>query len=218
MLLAVDTATDVIGLAVTDGDRILAEQAWVSPRHATVELAPEAARLFRRIGVGDDQLQGLALAIGPGSFSGLRIGLAFIKGLAMGRALKVVAVPTLEILATAQPPRAEPLVALLAAGRGRWAAAWYKWNKRRWKATGGIRLLDLPGLLEAIDRPTYVCGEMDPEARKALAAGPALLAPPELCVRRPAVLAQIGWERMRKAVDPVTLTPYYPAPAEAGPS
>jgi len=111
------------------------------------------------------------------------------------------------------------MVALLAAGRGRWAAAWYKWNKRRWKAVGGIRLLDRQGLLEAIDRPTYSCGEIEPEARKELAGANSLLAPPELCLRRPAVLAQIGWERLRtrKAGDLVALVPQYPASVEAGP-
>src|SRR3989304_328189 len=41
MLLAVDTATEMIGLAVTDGERILAEQGWAAPRHATAALAPE---------------------------------------------------------------------------------------------------------------------------------------------------------------------------------
>jgi tRNA threonylcarbamoyladenosine biosynthesis protein TsaB len=220
MLLAIDTATDMIGLAVTDGERILAEQVWVAPRHATVELAPEAARLLRRIGQAEDRLEGLALTIGPGSFSGLRIGVAFAKGLAFGRGLKIVAVPTLEVLAFGQPSRSEPMVALLSAGRGRWSAAWYKWSKRKWKAEGPIRLLDVQALTGALDRPTYVCGEMDSETRKTLAGhGNAILAPPELCLRRPAVLAQIGWERLRtrKASDPVALVPLYPGAADGGP-
>ncbi len=72
--------------------------------------------------------------------------------------------------------------------------------------------------MDAIDRPTYVCGEMDSEMRKALAERHAILAPPELCLRRPAVLAQIGWERLRtrKASDPVALVPLYPGPADGG--
>jgi tRNA threonylcarbamoyladenosine biosynthesis protein TsaB len=221
MLLAIDTATDMIGLAVTDGDRILAEQVWAAPRHATVELAPEAARLLRRIGASENRLDGLALTIGPGSFSGLRIGVAFAKGLAFGRGLKIVAVPTLDVLAFGQPSRSEPMVALLAAGRGRWAAAWYKWSKRKWKAEGPIRLLDQQALTQALDRPTYVCGEMEPDMRKALAGeSNAILAPPELCIRRPAILAQIGWERLRtrKASDPVALVPIYPGPVQGGPA
>ena len=220
MLLAVDTATDMIGLAVTDGDHILAEQVWSAPRHATVELAPEAARLLRRIGISEDRLSGLALTVGPGSFSGLRSGVAFAKGLAFGRGLKIVAVPTLDVLAFGQPPRAESMMAVLAAGRRRYAAAWYKWSKRRWKVEGPVRLLDGQGLLAAIDRPTYVCGEMDLETRQTLASGGrVVLAPPELCLRRPAVLAQIGWERLRtrKASDPIAVVPVYPQTAEGDP-
>src|SRR3990172_6298777 len=107
MLLALDTATDTIGLALTDGARILAEEVWLARRHATVELAPETARLLRRTGAREDQLQGIAITIGPGSYTGLRIGLAFAKGLAFGRGLKVVPVPTLELLALGQPSRPE---------------------------------------------------------------------------------------------------------------
>jgi tRNA threonylcarbamoyladenosine biosynthesis protein TsaB len=219
MLLAIDTATDMIGLAVSDGERILAEQVWAAPRHATLELAPETGRLLRRIGVPEERLEGLALTIGPGSYSGLRIGLAFAKGLALGRGLKIVAVPTLDVLALGQPSRSEPMLALLSAGRGRWSAAWYKWSKRKWKIDGPIRLLDAQELTAALDRPTYVCGEMGTETRKALAAQEhAVLAPPEFCLRRPAVLAQIGWERLRtrKATDPVALVPLYGSTADGG--
>src|SRR3972149_7220835 len=79
MLLALDTATDTIGLALTDGARILAEEVWLARRHATVELAPETARLLRRTGAREDQLQGIAITIGPGSYTGLRIGFALAK-------------------------------------------------------------------------------------------------------------------------------------------
>jgi tRNA threonylcarbamoyladenosine biosynthesis protein TsaB len=219
MLLAIDSATEWIGLAVTDGERILAEQVWHAPRHATVELAPEAARLLRRIGVAEDRLEGLALTIGPGSFTGLRIGLAFAKGLAFGRGLKIVAVPTLDVLALGQPPRSEPMLALLSAGRGRCAAAWYKWSKRKWKAEGSIQMLEAQALPGALDHPTYICGELEAGTRAALAGERnAILAPPELCLRRPAVLAQIGWDRLRtrKASDPVTLVPRYPGAADGG--
>ncbi len=215
MLLAIDTATDTIGLGVTDGDRILAEQVWVASRHATVELAPEAARLLRRLGVREDQLNGLALTIGPGSYTGLRIGLAFAKGLAFGRGLSVVAVPTLDVLALGQPPRPEPMLALLRAGRGRWAAAWYKWGKRTWSVEGEARLIEDRDILGMLERPTYLCGEFQPEERKSLGkTRNARLAPPELSMRRPAVLAQIGWERLakRRAGDPLRLVPIYAQP------
>ena len=217
MLLAIDTATDTIGLAVTDGGRILAEEVWVASRHATVELAPEAARLLRRRGVRADQLRGIALAIGPGSYTGLRIGLAFAKGLAFGRGLSVVAVPTLDVLAFGQPSRPEPMLAMLRAGRGRWAAAWYKWSKRAWKAEGEARLIEDRDVPDMLERPTYLCGEFQAEERASFGKiRNARLAPVELSMRRPAVLAQIGWERLptRRASDPLRLVPIYALPLE----
>ena len=221
MLLALDTATDTIGLALTDGARILAEEVWLARRHATVELAPETARLLRRAGVQEDQLLGIAVTIGPGSYTGLRIGLAFAKGLAFGRGLKVVPVPTLEVLAFGQPPQPEPMLAMLRAGRGRWAAAWYKWGKRGWKAEGGVELLETRDVAGMLERSTYVCGEFQAEDRKVLGKiRNARLSPAELSLRRPAVLAQIGWQRLptRKDSQLLQLVPIYPAPLEPAPA
>ncbi len=217
MLLAIDTATDTIGLAVTDGGRILAEELWVASRHATVELAPEVARLMRRLGAHEDQLRGIALTIGPGSYTGLRIGLAFAKGLAFGRGLSVVAVPTLDVLAAGQPSRPEPMLAMLRAGRGRWVAAWYKWSKRGWKAEGEARLIEDREISDMLEHPTYLCGEFQPEERVSFGkTRHARLAPPELSMRRPAVLAQIGWDRLptRRVSDPLRLVPIYALPLE----
>lgn len=218
MLLAVDSATDSLGLAITDGTRILVEEAWITPRHATVELAPEAARLLRRSGVETGSLSGLAVTIGPGSYTGLRIGLAFVKGLAFGCGLKVVGVPTLDVLAAGQASRPESLLALAHAGRGRWSAAWYKWSKKSWTAEGEARLADLESLPALIDRPTFIVGEMTDDERRALGALRHVgLADPAECIRRPGILALLGWEALKrkKADDPLRLVPRYPAGIEA---
>lgn len=214
MLLAIDSATDSLGLAITNGTRILAEESWQSSRHATVELPPEAARLLRRLDLTEGDLTGLAVTIGPGSYTGLRIGLAFAKGLAFARGLKIVGVPTLEVLAACQPSRSEPMLALIHAGRGRWSAAWYKWSRKAWKQEGEGLVAEAEALEPLIDRPTYVCGELT-EAERRLFSGwrHVRLADPALCVRRPAVLATLGWARLRtrKASDPTALVPIYPA-------
>lgn len=213
MLLAIDTATNRLGLAITDGARILAEETWLSSRHATVELPPEAARLLRRQGLTERDLSGLAVTIGPGSYTGLRIGLAFAKGLAFARGLKIVGVPTLDVLASGQPSRPEPMLALIHAGRGRWSAAWYKWSRKAWKQEGEGLIAETETLESLIERPTYVCGELTAAERKVLGGWRQIrLADPALCVRRPAVLASLGWARLRtrKASDPMALVPIYP--------
>ena len=82
MILALDTSTDTTGLALFDGERLLAEQLWFSREHATVDLAPEIALLLRRTRTRMQDLTAVAVALGPGSFTGLRIGLALARGLA----------------------------------------------------------------------------------------------------------------------------------------
>ena len=117
MLLAIDSATQRISLALHDGDEVLAEHSWRSVNRHSAELPPAVARMLAQ---QEGTLSALAVACGPGSFSGLRIGVAFAKGLAAARALPLVGITTQDILAAAQPPcPGHALLILLAAGRSR---------------------------------------------------------------------------------------------------
>jgi tRNA threonylcarbamoyladenosine biosynthesis protein TsaB len=101
MILAIDTATDWVGLALHDGSSVLAEFGWRSRRTQTIELAPAVAQLWARTGVSAGDLSAIAVAIGPGSYTGLRVGLALAKGMALGQNLPLIGVPTLDIVAAA---------------------------------------------------------------------------------------------------------------------
>ena len=83
MLLAIDTATRMPSLALYDGERVLAEETWRSANNHTVELAPALVRALERQRVSPSELRGIAVALGPGSFTGLLIGLGVAKGLAL---------------------------------------------------------------------------------------------------------------------------------------
>jgi tRNA threonylcarbamoyladenosine biosynthesis protein TsaB len=198
VLLAVDTATESIGLALHDGAQVLAEHLWHSRAHHTVELAPEVAMMLRRAGAGPRDLRGVAVARGPGSFTGLRIGMAFAKGLALGHNLPLVAVPTFDILVYGQPRMQKPLLALVRMGRSRVAALWYKWSHDGWQAQGEPEGFTWEGLLDQVEGPAQVCGELDQEARNTLRADARLqLAGPAESARRPGFLAELGWRRLR---------------------
>ena len=118
MLLAVDTSTAQVGLALFDGVQVAAEMVWHSRQHHTVELAPALAELLARTGIKMTDVQALGVAIGPGSFTSLRVGLSFVKGLSLARRLPVIGIHTLDIIAAAQPISKLPLAAVLQAGRG----------------------------------------------------------------------------------------------------
>ncbi|MFQ5932901.1 MAG: tRNA (adenosine(37)-N6)-threonylcarbamoyltransferase complex dimerization subunit type 1 TsaB [Nitrospiraceae bacterium] len=212
MLLAIDTATKMLGLALYDGAEILNESVWYSNGHHTTELAPEVALSFRKAETNQAELTAVAVAQGPGSYTGLRIGMALAKGLSLAHNLPVIGVPTLDILAEAQPQREEPMLATLQAGRRRVAAVWYKWTRNGWTARKGMKTLTWEELAGELKQATYICGELDSEAREALKREPlAVLAPASMCVRRPSVLAELAWPKARrvKAEDPSTLAPIY---------
>ncbi len=199
MLLAVDTATRIMGLGLHDGDAVLAEHLWRSANYHTVELAPEVALMLRRGGVLPQDLRAIAVAQGPGSFTGLRIGMALAKGLALAYQLPLIAIPTLDILAAGQPPKEVPMVVFLQAGRGRVVAARYRWTKKGWRARGKVRAMNWEALQELLADPCFLCGEFTPQMRAAWKRLPGVeLAAPSACVRRPAVLAEMGWARLRK--------------------
>jgi tRNA threonylcarbamoyladenosine biosynthesis protein TsaB len=126
ILLAIDTSTRNVGLALFDGTQVLAEYTWNSADHHTVELAPAVQDLMKRVHVNFGQIKAIGVAIGPGSFTGLRIGLAFAKGIALVLKIPVIGISSLDILAAAQPPIHLPLAAVLRAGRGRLAVGWYR--------------------------------------------------------------------------------------------
>ncbi len=213
MLLAVDTSTAQIGLALFDGTQVIAESAWISRQHHTVELAPALANLLKHTEVKINDIQALGVAIGPGSFTALRVGLAFVKGLALSRKLPIVGIPTLDILAAAQPISKMPLAAVLQAGRGRIALAWYKSLKNEWKSEGAAQVTTVDALADSIEKPTLVAGELTSEERQRLARKKVnvVLAPPALCVRRPSVLAELAWTRWQdgKVDEPASLAPIY---------
>ena len=82
--LAIDTATDMAGIAVCHAERVVSERTWSSRRHHTRQLAPAVADALVEAGLGVADLEGIAVAIGPGSYTGLRIGLSLAKGLSLG--------------------------------------------------------------------------------------------------------------------------------------
>ena len=213
MLLAIDTSTAQMGLALYDGARVLAESIWTSPQHHTTELAPAVTALLKRCQLKVADLGALGVATGPGSFTALRVGLAFAKGLALARRLPLVGIPTLDVVAAAQPVAPLPLVAVLQAGRGRLAVGWYELGPDGWQPRGDPKVETAESLARAIHSPTIVCGELFSEERQRLARKRVniVLSSAANSVRRPAVLAELAWERWQagRVDDLGSLAPLY---------
>ncbi len=115
IVLAIDTCLFACSVAVVDGERVLARRVEPMSRGHQERLAPLVQEAMGEAGLGFDQLERIAVTVGPGSFTGLRVGLAFAKGLAAALAIPAVGVGSLEALA--EPERGD-VVAVLDAKRG----------------------------------------------------------------------------------------------------
>ena len=213
MLLAVDTSTAQIGLALYDGSQVLAESVWFSKQHHTTQLAPALSGLLSHAGVSIDMVSALGVALGPGSFTSLRVGLAFVKGLALARKLPVIGISTLDVIAAAQPVMKIPLVVILQAGRSRLVVGSYKGSKNGWQIQGPARVVTIEALVDEIESPTFFAGELSAEDRQKMGRRKVniKLASPAQCVRRPAVLAELAWVRWQAGDvdDAASLAPVY---------
>jgi tRNA threonylcarbamoyladenosine biosynthesis protein TsaB len=212
MLLAVDTSTTQVGLALYDGSQVIGEYAWRSSQRHTVELAPAISELLSRCGLTMEEVRALGVALGPGSFTSLRVGLALVKGLAVSLHIPLVGIPTLDILASAQPASKLPLAVAIQAGRGRFAQGWYKSSKKGWQTQGQARVVTIEELVKEIESPTILCGEFASEERQKLKENAHVhLATPAQSVRHPAVLAELAWARWQagEVDDEASLAPIY---------
>ncbi len=125
ILLGIETATPVCGVALGREDAILVERSLNVGTHHVERLLPMVRDALAEAGLGLRDLDGIAVSIGPGSFTGLRIGLSTAKSLCWSAGLPLVAVPTLEAMAAQFPYAACPVCPALDARKKEVYAALY---------------------------------------------------------------------------------------------
>ena len=224
MILAIDTSTEMASIALYKrGEGVLAEQSWVSGREQTTQLLPNVQRLMSLANVRTGELSGLAVATGPGSFSGVRVGLSTAKMLAYALGVPLWGVPTLDILAFQQAAvTAAQVCAVISAGRGRLAWAAYRTRRAAWQRLTAYTNSTPQELAEAVrglddNVATLFCGEIRPEAAGVLTemlGGEAAIAPAAAGVRRAGYLAELALQRDARGErdDPATLQAIYLQP------
>lgn len=215
MILAIDTATRWTSIAIHDGRSVLAEHGWYGRNTQTQEVSPALQTLFRQASISVADLSAIAVAIGPGSYTGLRIGLGVAKGLALPHNIPLIGIGTLDVLVAGIPPTNTHLVAVIEAGRKRIIAGRYGWENGRWQAQDAKpQIVTWEELCSQIDTPTVVVGEISVDGAQLLretTKNNAKLISPASSVRKASYLAELGWRRFRqKDVDDIkTLTPIY---------
>lgn len=214
MILAIDTATRWTALALHDGRNVIAEHGWHSHNTQSVELAPAVESMLLRAGVAPESLKAIAVSLGPGSYTGLRIGLGLAKGIALAHQTPLIGIPTLEILAAALPQMSGELVVVIEAGRRRITAGKFVWQAPHgWQAAQEPLNTTWEQLLDQLEAPVVLTGEISTQAIKQIRAASKGLRTvrPVDRVRRAGYLAEVAWQRLRKGDvdDAAGLTPVY---------
>lgn len=203
MELTIDTASDMASVALSQEGAIVAELTWRCPRNHLSELLPAVQYLMQRAGVDKSDLRAIFVCIGPGGYTGLRVGVSTAKGLAFVLRLPLVGVGRLETDAYQHADYPGPICPIHRAGRGELAWAVYARDASGWREVVPPRLSSLDDLLAAGRRrlkSALFCGEISEDLaerlREALGRQAAVAGAAAMSVRRAGFIAELAWRRL----------------------
>lgn len=200
-ILAIDTATQVSSVAVASADKLAAELTMQAKLTHSETLMPHIKEVLRMANVRKEQLEGIAVSIGPGSFTGLRIGLAAAKAMAYALDLPIVGVSTLKALAYHYPVPGLRIVSLLDAQKGNAYRESYEWEKETLTVVNPVEVLPIAELLAECaesGRETVVLGDIAARRIRGKVDLPAnvSVAPAHLVMPRAACVAMLGLQEL----------------------
>jgi tRNA threonylcarbamoyladenosine biosynthesis protein TsaB len=158
-LLTVHTATPAGSVALTDGGRLLGELFLDTRRPHGGWLLGAVEQLLTSAGMTVEDLDGFGVTVGPGAFTGLRVGLATIKGLALATGKQIAGVSTLQTTALQAPHAVFPVCAVLDARKKEVYAGVFTWEDGVPRLVGAERVLSPEKLLAELSGPTLFVGD-----------------------------------------------------------
>jgi tRNA threonylcarbamoyladenosine biosynthesis protein TsaB len=219
-ILAADTSTKTGSVAVVEDESLVAEYTLnVSETHSA-RLMPTIDRVLNDAELGIEDIDALAIAIGPGSFTGLRIGLATFKGLALAAEKKLVAVPTLDALASSISFSDHIVCPILDARMGEVYAALYKFSDGLCEKVSKDMVLAVEDLFREVDGKVVILGDgiaLHRDRIVAVLGERAVFAPQRLWIPRAVNVAAIARSRVERgdSDDIGALEPIYLRQSEA---
>ncbi len=213
MEIAIDTSTGWGGIALSQDGNLLAELTWKPGQNHTSELFPNIERLLQTAKTDIKSLSAVFVAIGPGSFNGLRAGISAAKGLAFSLNVPLVGISTLEAEALPFAFTGLPLCPIHDAGRGEIATALYS-RAGDWQQLKEAYLTNIQALCESINAKTLFCGEIPPTAIDHILTSleeNAVIPEWEQRLRRPGNISYLGWQKLKSGLSHslTTLQPIY---------
>jgi len=215
IIISINTSTTQYSLALLQNDTVLGEYLLSSGSSHFIDLMPCIDDLFRKTTLSPGQLGAVTVSIGPGSFTGTRVGLAVAKGLSQGLAIPIIGVSSLLALASQIPYASTDICSLVTSRKGEVFAALFRRdhddNLIRIEKDVSLKMEDLPVLLK---RKTIIIGN-DFTAQgplvKQYAGKNALFAPPNLWNLRASSIGALALPSLRQgdSDNASTLVPLY---------
>jgi tRNA threonylcarbamoyladenosine biosynthesis protein TsaB len=187
-VLALDTSALAGGVALVEDERTVAEYLLDIRLTHSERLMPAVDRVLADASWVPGDLDGVALAVGPGSFTGLRVGASAAKGLAFALSIPIAAVPTLDAMAAGLPFAELPVCPILQARRDEVYASLYRWDGTGMRREWDYLALPPRELAERLREPVIVMGDAAPT----IASPHARLAPPWRQMASAAVTGHLG--------------------------
>ena len=223
IILSIDSATPVAGVAIVDNNKILAENFLNTGNTHSEKLLPLIKQTLEGVKLELKSIDGIAVSIGPGSFTGLRIGLATAKALSQVAGIKLVAIPTLDALAQNLAGIAQLICPILNARKGEVYTALYQSNSVELIRQSEYTALSPSALcdeLRDLGKPVTFLGDGVFEYKEIIASllgSQAHWAPLHQLLPRAASLAVLGLKELEqgKGENIFTLKPFYLRKSEA---
>lgn len=199
-VLAIDTSAVVASIALApagvDPGEAGAEFVWRAGRNQTATLLSQIDSLMRLCGIHSDELGAVAVAIGPGSFNTLRVGLSTAKAFSFAHDIPIIGIGTLDAAAYAFRQCEMPVRAFLDAGRGRVVTGDYRVSGDRMVLHGGLEHRTRNQLADGIIERTILAGELSAADAEHLASFDLVQVPaPSIRRRRASILLDMAYPR-----------------------
>jgi len=220
-ILGIDTSTSCGGVGLVDGQGVIADYLLNLPVTHSERVLAAIGLVLSQSGCNLADLSGIAISLGPGSFTGLRIGVSVVKGLAFATGLPVVGVSTLDTLAAQIGPTSYAICPILDARKAEVYTALYRYEGgscvRRFTPYRVMRPEELVAQIREktvlIGDGVKAYGDYFRNALPSLVLFPAL----SLCVPHGSVVATLGFELLQRGeiLELPAFTPIYVRPSEA---
>ena len=196
MELVLNTSSKNNSIAISQEGKVLNERVWPSSHNETVELIPNLNSLLKQTQVKADLLQTIIVAIGPGRFNSLRVGLGIAKGFSFSLEIPLIGISTLNVLAYPFANTKLQICPIQKANRNNIATAIYQ-QSHAWQCIKPAYLTTLELLYNQVEQQTLFCGEIDDDMVNEIKQhlGSLAVIPDITKISHTASLAALGWKR-----------------------